>query len=61
MIKAILLECEPSITNKTSFRVLIEQLNNFEKDLNIHAFIEDKVLIPKLFDLEKNIKLEIQN
>jgi len=60
-IKAILQEYEPSITNKTSFRVLIEQLNNFEKDLNIHAFIEDEVLMPKLFNLEKNIKFEIQN
>lgn len=60
-IKTILFEYEPSTTNKTSFRVLIEQINNFEKDLNIHAFLEDEVLIPKLLELEKNVRLEIHN
>ncbi len=60
-IRNVLLEYDPPLTNKTSYRVLVEQLKNFELDLNIHAFIEDKVLVPKLFQLEQNIKLEINN
>lgn len=57
----ILLQYDPPKTNKTSFRVLIDQLKNFEKDLKIHSFIEDKVLVTKLYELEQNLKLEVNN
>ncbi|MDO5981423.1 hypothetical protein [Flavivirga spongiicola] len=60
-IMNVLLQYEPPKTNKSSFRILLEKLKNFEYDLNIHAFIEDKVLITKLYDLEQNIKLEVNN
>lgn len=60
-IRKVLLEYDPPITNKTTYRVLIEQLKNFEKDLHIHAFIEDEVLVPKIYQLEQNVKLEINN
>jgi len=60
-IRNILSEYDPPSTNRTSFRILIEKLNNFEHDLEIHAFIEDKVLVPKLIQLEQNLKFKINN
>jgi len=60
-IRKVLLEYAPPLTNETSYRILVEQLKNFEFDLNIHAFIEDKVLVPKLFQLEQNVKSQINN
>ncbi len=60
-IKNILLAYEPPLTNKSSYRILVEQFKNFEQDLHIHAFIEGKVLIPKLYQLEQSLKLETNN
>lgn len=60
-IRNILSEYDPPSTNRTSFRILIEQLKNFEHDLEIHAFIEDRVLVPKLVQLEQNLRFEINN
>ena len=60
-IRNILSKYNPPSTNKSSFRILIEQLKNFEHDLEIHAFIEDRVLVPKLVQLEQNLRFEINN
>ena len=60
-VRTILSNYIPPKTNKTSLRILIEQLKKFEYDLNIHAFIEDKVLVPKISQLEHKIRLEINN
>jgi regulator of cell morphogenesis and NO signaling len=35
-----------------AFRVFMTQLEHFEKDLAIHAVLEDEVLLPRLVDLE---------
>ena len=45
----------PSNTSITPHRILINQLMNFETDLRIHAFIEEKVLIPRAIALEKKL------
>ena len=60
-ITKILIQYSPPKTNETSYRILLEQLKNFAQDLEIHAFIEDKVLINKLYELEQQIKLESSN
>jgi regulator of cell morphogenesis and NO signaling len=35
-----------------AFRIFMTQLAHFEKDLAIHAILEDEVLLPRLVDLE---------
>lgn len=43
----------PPVTNQTPYRILLTQLQVFEKDLAVHALIEDYVLIPRALQLEK--------
>lgn len=49
-------EYQPPITNQTPYRILITQLQAFEKDLYVHALIEDKVLIPRVMQLEEKLR-----
>lgn len=51
-VRDAILEYQPPITNQTPYRILITQLQAFEKDLFIHALIEDRVLIPRALQLE---------
>lgn len=55
-IRATILSYEPPPTNQTPYRILLLQLEAFEKDLSVHALIEDEVLIPRALVLEKVIK-----
>ena len=50
-----ILEYRPPITNQTPYRILISHLQAFEKDLFVHALIEDKVLIPRALQLEEKL------
>ncbi len=54
-VRNAILNYQPPTTNQTPYRVLITQLQAFEKDLSIHALIEDKVLIPRALQLEKKL------
>ncbi len=45
----------PSKSDESLLRVLRDQFKSFEKDLYLHALIEDEVLVPKLLKLEKNL------
>jgi regulator of cell morphogenesis and NO signaling len=53
------------ITNNYTFceeadlhiKVLFNELAEFEKDLLIHAKIEDNILLPKALQLERQVKL----
>lgn len=38
-----------------AFRIFLSQLEHFEKDLAIHAVLEDEVLLPRLVDLEVHL------
>ncbi len=51
---------EPPKTNRSLYNILLMQLQVFEKDLNVHAFIEDKVLMPKAEALEKHMVSELE-
>lgn len=53
--KAIL-EYNPPTTNETPYRILLSQLQVFEKDLAVHALIEDCVLIPRALNLERELQ-----
>nr|WP_294858640.1 hypothetical protein [uncultured Fluviicola sp.] len=38
-----------------AFRIFVTQLEHFEKDLAIHAVLEDEVLLPRLVELEVHL------
>jgi regulator of cell morphogenesis and NO signaling len=43
-----------------TIKVLYHELQNFEKELSIHAKIEDELLFPKAVELEKEASRTIQ-
>ncbi len=49
---------DPPKTNITPYRILISQLELFEKDLSVHAFIEDRVLLPRALKIESLLQEE---
>jgi regulator of cell morphogenesis and NO signaling len=55
-IRNVILNYKPPTTNQTPYRILLSQLQAFEKDLSVHALIEDKVLIPRALQLEENLR-----
>lgn len=46
---------KPIQKNMTSYKMLIQKLKTFEFDLQLHAFIEDEVLVPKIIELENKL------
>ncbi len=46
---------KPHKSDKSTFMVLLNQIDSLEKDLHIHAQIEDLVLVPKLVHIEKQL------
>lgn len=54
-VRNAVLEYQPPATNQTPYRILITQLQAFERDLFVHALIEDRVLIPRALRLEKKL------
>jgi regulator of cell morphogenesis and NO signaling len=48
-------EYHPPATNQTPYRILLTQLHAFERDLMVHALVEDKVLIPRALQLEETV------
>lgn len=38
------------------FKIFLNQLHSFEAELNRHAIIEDEILIPKVLELEKQLR-----
>lgn len=56
-LKNIIIKYLPQPNNKTLCHNLLHELFNLEKDINDHSRIEDKVLVPKIRAMEKEIKL----
>ncbi len=52
-VRSAILEYSPPPTNETLYRILLSQIEVFEKDLSVHALIEDEVLIPRAMELER--------
>ncbi|HZE83307.1 MAG TPA: hemerythrin domain-containing protein [Puia sp.] len=50
---------EPPATNESLYRILIAQLQTFEHDLQVHANMEEEVLIPKALELEADLKYQL--
>ncbi len=55
MVRKTILNYHPPASNETPYRILICQLQTFEKDLSIHALIEDKVLVPRALQLQEKL------
>jgi regulator of cell morphogenesis and NO signaling len=54
-MREALVSTETPDTSKTLYRILITQLESFEKDLLVHGLVEDFVLIPRAKRLEENL------
>ena len=52
-IREVIRAYHPPKTNESPYRILLSQLEVLEKDLHVHALIEEKVLLPKAASLEK--------
>jgi regulator of cell morphogenesis and NO signaling len=52
-VRIAMLNYSPPEENQTLYRILLSQLQVFEKDMAIHALIEDEVLLPRALALEK--------
>ncbi len=57
-VRDAILTYDPPKTNITPYRILISQLELFEKDLSVHAFIEDHILLPRALKIENNLEEE---
>jgi regulator of cell morphogenesis and NO signaling len=54
-VRAAILHYSPPEGNQTLYRILLSQLQVLEKDLAIHAMMEDEVLLPRALELEKEL------
>lgn len=54
-VKEAIILYRPPTTNQTPYRILLSQLESLEKDLSVHALIEDHVLIPRAIQLEREL------
>jgi regulator of cell morphogenesis and NO signaling len=50
-----ILSYSPPEGNQTLYRILLSQLQVFEKDMAVHAQIEDDVLLPRALELENKL------
>ena len=55
-VRAAILNYSPPAVNQTLYRILLSQLQVFEKDMAIHALMEDDVLLPRALELEKKLR-----
>jgi len=56
-LQDILIKYKAPVKNLSFFQIFIQQLSLFEKDLKIHAEIEDKILEKKIRDINKNLNI----
>lgn len=54
-IRKTILHYSPPLHNQTLYRILLSQIEILEKDLAIHALMEDAVLLPRALKMEKRI------
>jgi len=55
-IRKTILAYQPPATNGTPYRILVQQLEVFDRDLTVHGYIEDRVLIPRITGIESKLK-----
>ena len=52
-VRNTILSYSPPAGNQTLYRILLSQLQVFEKDIAVHALMEDEVLLPRALELER--------
>jgi len=55
-VRTAILSYSPPAVNQTLYRILLSQLQVFEKDMAIHALMEDHVLLPRALELETKFR-----
>jgi regulator of cell morphogenesis and NO signaling len=55
-VRQAIYKYEPTATKQSPYRILLTQLKVFEMDLHLHARIEEEILLPKVIELENQIK-----
>lgn len=50
-----ILMLDPDLEHSLPYHILQTQLNAFERDIHIHGWVEDHILIPKGLELEKRL------
>lgn len=55
-VRAAILNYSPPAMNQTLYRILLSQLQVFEKDMAVHALMEDHVLLPRALELEQKFR-----
>lgn len=56
-LKNIIIKYLPPPKNKTLCNTVLTELFNLEQDINDHSRIEEKVLVPKVVELEKKVMI----
>lgn len=54
-VEAAIKQYTPPSTSETPYRILVSQLEMLQKDLAVHALVEDRVLIPRALQLEEKL------
>jgi regulator of cell morphogenesis and NO signaling len=54
-VRKAMMSYSPPEGNQTLYRILLSQLQALEKDLAIHALMEDEVLLPRALKLEQSV------
>lgn len=52
-VRETIMQYQPPALNQTPYRILLLQLQSFEKDLTVHSIIEDYVLVPRALLMEE--------
>jgi regulator of cell morphogenesis and NO signaling len=55
LMRLALEQHNPNNNMWSPYRITLELIKNFEDDLKIHALIEDKILIPRMMEIERKI------
>lgn len=59
-VRSVMLKYQPPVMNQTPYRILLSQLETFDRDMMIHQLIEDRVLLPRAAQLEQNLMEELK-
>lgn len=53
-VRMAMVNYSPPADNQTLYRILLSQLQVFEKDMAVHALMEDEVVLPRALKLEQD-------
>lgn len=54
-VREYIIRAHSGVEELFPYRILLNKLDSFEKELRVHALIEDEVLVPKALEMEKRL------